>query len=205
MKALLRKDLYTTVGSLRMIFLIMAIFAVVTVFAENTGFYVPYLVVLPSTLGSTLINLDTREKWDRFALTLPVSRRTVIGARYVFMLLLVLFGTATGAACFALRTVRGFESGGIIEAVAVCMAAGLTVPSVLLPVAYKFGADKGRYIVIFLIMGLMIGLMSLAGENFDLSGLPLRVPAWTLPLAAAGLFALSWAVSVRIYEKKEIG
>ena len=40
MKALLRKDLYTTVGSLRMIFLIMAIFAVVTVFAENTGFYV---------------------------------------------------------------------------------------------------------------------------------------------------------------------
>ena len=181
MKALLRKDLYTTVGSLRMIFLIMAIFAVVTVFAENTGFYVPYLVVLPSTLGSTLINLDTREKWDRFALTLPVSRRTVIGARYVFMLLLILFGTATGALCFALRTVRGFESGGIIEAVA------------------------GRYIVIFLIMGLMIGLMSLAGENFDLSGLPLRIPAWTLTLAAAGLFALSWAVSVRIYEKKEIG
>ena len=36
MKALLRKDLYTTVGPLRMIFLIMAIFAGVTVFAENT-------------------------------------------------------------------------------------------------------------------------------------------------------------------------
>ena len=63
----------------------------------------------------------------------------------------------------------------------------------------------GISIVIFLIMGLMIGLMSLAGDSFDLSGLPLRIPAWTLTLAAAGLFALSWAVSVRIYEKKEIG
>ena len=142
MKALLRKDLYTTVASLRMIFLIMAVFAVVTVFVENTGFYIPYLVVLPSTLGSTLINLDTREKWDRFALTLPVSRKTVISARYVFMLLMVLFGTAVGAVCFMLRTLRGFEGGGIVEAMTVCLAAGLTVPSILLPIAYKFGADK---------------------------------------------------------------
>ena len=205
MKALLRKDLYTTVASLRTIFLIMAVFAVVTVLVENTGFYIPYLVVLPSTLGSTLINLDTREKWDRCALTLPVSRKAVVGARYVFMLLMILCGAAVGAVCFALRMMRGYESTGIAEAIAMCLTAALIVPSFLLPLAYKFGADKGRYIVIFLIMGLMIGMMSIWGDGYGFSGGISWLSPGILLIAAAGVYALSWAVSSKIYEKKEIG
>lgn len=204
MKALIRKDLYTTAASMRTIFLIMAVFAVVTVFAKDTGFYIPYLAVLPGTLASTLVNIDVREKWDVCALTLPVSRRTVISARYVFVLLLILGGVLVGTVCYVLRMMRGFESGGLIQAVSMCLASALLVPSITIPMAYKFGADKGRYVVILLIMGLMLALMSVSEEGYTLSGALAWLPPWTLLLAASALFALSWAVTTAIYEKKDI-
>ena len=204
MKALIRKDLCTTMASMRTIFLIMALFAVVTVFARETGFYIPYLVVLPGTLASTLINIDSREKWDVCALTLPVSRRTVIGARYVFVLLLMLGGVLIGTLCYVLRMIRGFESGGLVQAVSMCLATALLVPSVTIPLAYKFGADKGRYIVILLIMGLMLALMSLSGEGYTFSGALAWMSPWMLLLVSSALFAVSWAVTTAIYEKKDI-
>ena len=204
MKALIRKDFYTTAASMRTIFLIIAVFAAVTVFAKDTGFYIPYLVVLPGTLASTLINIDTREKWDVCALTLPVSRRTVISARYVFVLLLMLGGVLVGTICFILRMLRGFESGGLFQAVSMCLATALLVPSVTIPLAYRFGADKGRYIVILLIMGLMLALMSVSGEGYTFSGALAWVSPWMLLLVSSALFAVSWAVTTAIYEKKDI-
>ena len=205
MKALIRKDLYTTIASMRTIFLIMAVFAVVTVFARETGFYIPYLVVLPCTLASTLINIDVREKWDVCALTLPVSRRTVISARYLFVLLLILGGVLVGTVCYILRMMRGFESGGLVQAVSMCLATALLVPSVTIPMAYKFGADKGRYIVILLIMGLMLALMSVSGEGYTFSGALAWMSPWMLLLVSSVLFAVSWTVTTSIYEKKDIG
>ena len=203
MRALLRKDLYTTLTTMRMIFFIMAVFAVVTVLSENTGFYIPYLVVLPGTLASTLINLDTREKWDACALTLPISRRTVVSARYVFVLLLVLGGAVVGGVCFLLRAARGYETSSFFDAMAMCLAAGLTVPSITTPAAYKFGADKGRYLVLLLVMGLLLGMMSLSSAGYSVSG----SISWLSPgaglAAALLLYAVSWGVSLRIYEKKE--
>ena len=204
MKALIRKDLYTTAASMRTIFLIMAVFAVVTIFAKDTGFYIPYLVVLPCTLASTLINIDAREKWDVCALTLPVSRRTVISARYIFVLLLILGGVLVGTVCFVLRVMRGFESGSLFQAVSMCLSTALLVPSVTIPMAYKFGADKGRYIVILLIMGLMLALMSVSGEGYTFSGALAWMSPWMLLAASSVLFVLSWALTTAIYEKKDI-
>ncbi|MBR6114652.1 MAG: ABC-2 transporter permease [Oscillospiraceae bacterium] len=205
MRALLRKDLYTAVISLRSVFLIMAVFSAVTIFVPNTGFYIPYLVVLPGTLASTLINLETREKWNVCALTLPVSRRTVVTERYVCTLLMVLCGALLGGVCLALRALRGFESADIFESLAMCLAAGLLVPSIIVPMAYKFGADKGRYLVMFVIIGVMIGLMTITGEDFRMSTVPVWLSPWTLLLLCGALFAASWGVSAAIYEKKEIG
>lgn len=204
MKALLRKDLYTTVVSLRSVFLIMAVFAAVTVFVPNTGFYIPYLVVLPGTLASTLINLETREKWNVCAMTLPVSRRTIVTERYVCTLLMVLCGAFVGGVCLALRALRGFEGAGIFESLTMCLAAGLLVPSFTVPMAYKFGAEKGRYLVMFLIIGVMIGLMALSGEDFQMSAVPAWLSPWMLLPLMGVVYAVSWCVSAGIYEKKEI-
>ena len=204
MKALIRKDLYSTVVSFRSVFLIMAVFAAVTIFVPNTGFYIPYLVVLPGTLASTFINLETREKWNVCALTLPVSRRTVVTARYVCTLLMVLCGAFVGGVCLALRALRGFEGAGIFESLAMCLAAGLLVPSVTVPMAYKFGAEKGRYLVMFLIIGVMIGLMALSGEDLQMSALPAWLSPWTLLALIIALYVFSWAISLQVYEKKEI-
>ena len=204
MKALLRKDLYTAFISLRSVFLIMAVFAAVTIFVPNTGFYIPYLVVLPGTLASTLINLETREKWNMCAMTLPVSRRTIVTERYVCTLLMVLCGALVGGVCLALRILRGFEDAGFFESLAMCLAAGLLVPSVTVPMAYKFGAEKGRYLVMFLIIGVMIGLMALSGEDLQMSALPVWLSPWTLLPVMGVVYAASWYVSAGIYEKKEI-
>ena len=204
MKALVRKDLLETFTAMRTIFLIMAVFAAAAALAEGCGFYIPYLVILPGVLGTTLINLDTREKWDIYALTLPVNRRTVITSRYVYTLIMLLDGTLLGTVCFLIRYARGFESGGVLSAMTLCFAGGLVTPAVGLPLAYKFGPDKGRYAMMFLLIGIMFAAMSVFHDGFAPSDALAAFPVWATLPAALALFAASWAVSAAIYEKKEI-
>ena len=119
-------------------------------------------------------------------------------------LLMVLCGALVGGVCLALRILRGFDGAGFFESLAMCLAAGLLVPSITIPMAYKFGAEKGRYLVMFLIIGVMIGLMAISGEDFQMASIPVWLSPWMLLPAMLFVYAASWAVSAGIYERKEI-
>ena len=85
---------------------------------------------------------------------------------------------------------------------AACFCVGVVMVSVLLPVIYKFGTEKARLtmvavFVLFLIaFGVLLSVMDIDIDNVE-DALVL------LPVLTLAVLAVSAAVSVGIYRKKE--
>lgn len=87
----------------------------------------------------------------------------------------------------------------------ILLALGMLAPTLLLPLVFKFGTEKGR--IAFYIM---IGLMTAAGALAAGIGLQFALPAggiWILAgivLIVVLLYALSWRFSIVFYRRREM-
>ena len=77
------------------------------------------------------------------------------------------------------------------------------MPSLLLPVTYRFGIEKGRYIVMFIVIAIAMLTPQMAtmltGEG--------SAPAFILPLMLVGsivLYAVSYLLSLKWYVNKDV-
>jgi ABC-2 type transport system permease protein len=68
-----------------------------------TTFCVVILMILPISAFS----YDEFARWDRYARTLPLSSRQIVGGRYLFVLLLLLVVAAIGAVSAVLLSLTG--------------------------------------------------------------------------------------------------
>ena len=202
MKALLQKDLYETVTSMRAVFVAMLLFGTVALISPNSSFFVPYLVILPGTIVSSILNFEEQNGWMVYAGTLPCRRRTQVAEKYLFGALLSLFGSSLALLVLFVYGLRGKEAMGVGPALATYLGIGLIAPALLLPFAYWLGAEKGRYITMFLIIFMIMIILTKSGS--DGSVLPASVPAWAFLPACIVLYLVSMYISMRVYEKKEL-
>ena len=199
MKGLLLKDWYLTVKYLRMLILISLLFAAMSVFSPENGFFRIYPAVMFAMIPVSLYSYDDREKWTVYAQAFPVSRAQYVTGKY-------LFGALGMAALVALLTVLYLISGaeGFGGAVTLSLVLGLGSASLMLPVLFRFGAEKGR-IAYLIFIGVICGggvTLSLAGPPEDGAAMPTPSPALCAGMIA--LYILSWRLSVALYQKREL-
>lgn len=207
MKGLLKKDLYMIWNYCRSLILILAVFTLVGAFMEDSFFYSFYPVLIASMLPVTLISYDERFKWDVYCQSLPVSRRAQVTEKYVLSILavLVVILCCVAAQIYRMLDVAGFDASAIPwetlpQYVAMLTGLGLISPSLMIPMIYKFGAEKGR-----MIFFVVVGIFCAMGAFYSLKGsmqLP-QFPEVVLILVCLVLFGISWLISVGINEKKE--
>lgn len=157
---------------------------------------------------------DEQAKWDKYAISLPLGRRKVVGARYLFALLVMLLVVALGLVFCVLTSFR--ESQSLAELTATLLATtgvGILILDIIFPINYKLGPERARpyfYAVCFIPFVLLL----LVSELDLLKGLDLNWVERLSDGAVLGLFALiplgalaglglSWLVSCRIVENKE--
>ena len=152
---------------------------------------------------------DEQAKWERYACALPMGRRAVVTARYVFTLLLLALAAAVGLGSSALLAATGQE--GALEGLAAtlgCLGMGVLAADVILPLSYKLGVERARpflYVVVFLpvlliVGGAQLGLLDGLNSLSDTAMLAIFVALALVPVA--GLL-VSYLVSCRIMERKE--
>ena len=208
MKALVYKDLLTLWKNLRNYLLMCVIFQVASIAGEDFEFMRFYPLILVASLPHTLLAYDERSGWEKYALTLPVGRKKLVGSKYLVGLLLIggsfLLAAATGL-------VRGWREGffdpfGYWFELSVLLTLGVGVMGVALPMSFRLGTEKGRManMVCYGILGAALVLVVLVGDKLGLSQMSLDewviVPFLVLP---AAVLPISWALSVRWYEKRE--
>lgn len=211
MSGLIWKDLMVlrkTLKTYGLFFLFYFLMAAVGLF--NISFVTAVLQLIVIMLPMSAFAYDEQAKWDRYAIALPLGRRRVVAARYLFTLLMVLI-----AAAFSLLTctVISIAGNGLflenLAAVLTTLGLGLLVADLLLPLNYKLGPERSRpylYAIVFLPVIALVGAAQLGWldwldqvpESYVIS---LFALAALLPLLG---FPVSWLVSCRIMERKEV-
>ena len=204
MKALILKDLYQLKAYCKSLLLIVGVFTLVIPFGDGNLFFCIYPVMMIRRLPMTLLSYAERTKWNSYCAALPFRRSQIVTAKYLLCLLLTLPMALLVLGLSAIRiAVSGSGQWSALAVLAVSLLVMSTLSSSLsMPFLFRFGVEKGRllYIIIVCIA---------CGSSFAVQDLTASVvlPVPVLPvmvLLCAGIFVLSWRLSIGMYEKMEI-
>ena len=204
MKGLIRKDFYLLWRYCWLMPLLLLAFIVLSVFSSGgqSPFFIYYPCILSSVIPVNLLAYDDAEHWLTYCDTLPVTRRQYVSGKYIMSLLCdgTVFLLSAIAAVIRLCRNGAFYPADLFNQLAVLAMISLLSSALVMPPIFKFGAQKGR-IVFIGVIGIFCGLAAIL-DTPDLSGLSL--PIGLLPILATVIFAASWLLSIRLYEKREI-
>ncbi|MBQ8799555.1 MAG: ABC-2 transporter permease [Lachnospiraceae bacterium] len=159
MKGLLIKDLKILAKQKKFFIFVLLLMVVMSFSMEDVSFSATYSVLIISMLTLTTISYDEMNGGMLFLLSLPANRKTYVKEKYVFAMLNLMFAAVLAfafgyVASMVKQTdiaVADFAASVMIVLVAVGMALALAIP-----VDLKYGAEKGRMIVIGVLAGFLV-------------------------------------------------
>ena len=215
MTGLIMKDILMMRKVLKSYLLLIVIYIVLAYLDFfDYSFIITFVQVILAVMPISAFAYDEQSKWDRYAISLPLGRNRVVGARYLFVLLLTLFTVAMGLAGTALLyLVQQADPLEMFVTLMVSTTIGLLIPTILLPLSYKLGAERARpylYAIIFIPV-IAVVLLAKAGvlDMSMLKGMDLLAPtalaggAALLPLVGLVLLFVSYLISCRVAAGKE--
>lgn len=202
MKGLFRKDLYMLWSYCKSFLLLIAVFGLLSLGTSNNAFYTVYPVMLGSILPVTLISYDERSGWNVYCQTLPLPRSLVVMEKYLFSLLcgasLLMLTGVVQVISFAREPV--FLWSRYWNLMSTMFALAFIGPSLILPLIFKYGSEKGR-IAYYFVVGIACTLAFVfTDRQFPVIPLPNFLP----PLLSIGVMGISCLLSIRFYQKREL-
>ncbi len=208
MLGLVKKDLLMIKGNMRQVILFLVVFLILAFQENNIIVIVPVFVSM--IVFITTFSYDEYNKWDAYAISLPVSRKNIVKAKYVASIILwaialLVTVVITGIMGLFEQNLNYFEMFGMILG---CVFSIVLLEAIMFPLIFKFGVEKGR-------IGLFVGVFAIAGLlGFIFTGIDLENATGfieifnkyyyiLIPLAAVILLVISYFVSKKIYLKKE--
>jgi len=211
MTGLLLKDIYILRRAAKTYLYFIAFYLILTLAGVfDSTMVTGFIALFTMMLSISSFSYDELARWDRYAAALPVGRRGIVGAKYLLVLCLgVLAQLLITGSGLILWLVKDADLSEIMVTGLVCVAVGLVINSILLPLLFKFGAEKGRLIMVALFAVTFLlgfgGAKLLGGESGV--ALPFWLETYMAPILAAvvalALF-FSLQISRSIYEKKEL-
>lgn len=210
MKGLLRKELYMLRNTFYILMAFVAIYAVFGYLGGTSSMVIAVFAVMTMMLPANSIIYDELYHWDRYVLTAPVSRRMLVQSKYALCLLLAGVMLLAGVV-FQLLVGSSLEDAFFT---ALCLASGaLTISALALPFSFRWGAQRGRLILMG-ICGAVGALFAILAIRFE-SGAAVLPPVFheaafsgvllfgMVAAAAVLITGVSYWASCRIYQRKE--
>lgn len=218
MTGLILKDFLGLRNVLKSYLIVLVIYVALTVFgvwspAVTTAFFAMMAGMLPFTC----FNMDHAAKWEPYGAALPVNRNKTVAARYLTLLIMLGAVAALELATAGVLwlTVSQEEALSALMASCVCLGMGAVLNAIILPLIYRFGAERARIIFYAAFLGLIglavLWLVPLGGaewlmdalawlEGRDMMGL-LAVLPFLFVAVCLLLLIPSWFISCAIYKK----
>lgn len=216
MTGLVAKDLLCLRKGMMSVLLILVLYCFLAIAGVwDISFLAGFIAVLIAMLPFNCFSYDHAAKWDIYALTLPVSRNRIVAARYITVLVLTAVGIVIALAAGGIAALLGRVDDGqtYLVTCGVVPAFAAVINAVMLPLLYKFGAERARIIfygVLAAVIAVAFLVFRLLGGTAFLESLDAPSPAFAaaLPFAAlaAGvvLLVLSYFISCAVYARREL-
>ncbi len=211
MKGLLLKDIYNLKRLGKQYAVICAGMLIWSAFMKNYSFFSMMIMLngIMSVISS--FSFDEAAHFEKYALTLPVTRRELVQAKYILLLTFLggsfLIGTA-GSILLNLIIERGITElpEQLISAASVgCLF--LLVFSIMIPGVFKLGVEKARMLLVCIyvgVFGLVWGGIYLLRElGIQISDSDASKFFGAAAVVVLVLVFISYRVSIKIVEKKE--
>lgn len=206
MKGLLIKEWYGVIYRFRIFMIILAALAVAAPFMDgNTQiFWTLYIGFIASMVPMNSMAYDERNGWDFYSQTLPVSKKQLVLSKYIIGISFLAAGMVLYLLGTAIHGIMGHEI--IWEYLKFLlmeiMIAGLLPMIIMLPLNFEMGVEKGRMttiIAIVIFAGCNAFLEISGGIKIDFSWITEAIIVLLILLCA-----VSYHISYKIYEKKEV-
>ncbi len=204
MKGLILKDLMTLKKTFKSYFILFAVYLVIDMMSDQSSLTFSISVIIATMIPVATISYDERNKWDKFVNTMPFSRREIVFSKYML-------GIGLLAATLVVTFVCNRLS--FADRVATTVAMGLVCllyQALLIPVLIKFGSEKGR-IIMMIVMLLPIVAFTVLSKLVDFEGMKtgafldknIFVISAVIISVTILLYRRSVMTSVKIYSEKE--
>ena len=144
MKGLILKDLLLIKGNARYILIFLVIFGLIALEGNDVLYFIPAFISM--MMFMTTFSYDEYNKWDAYAITLPIKKENIVLSKYVGST--ILLGIAL-ILTFIISLVVGLVTEQLdmqknITLLLGCGGAVLLVEAIMYPLLIKFGVEKGR-------------------------------------------------------------
>lgn len=214
MKGLLTKDFLTLkkkYGIVRVIIYLAIIITLMIVLESAAPIYICFLL-LPLEITSMIISLTTCDeewRWDKFAISLPITKTSIVKSRYLLSGILSFIGLIIS---ILVNTISYFcfpkyKYGFYLFIAFASFAVILLFLAFILPSTYSLGVNAGFAIMIVLLAILLVlgfwskltnnSIMWFVVDNFEFC-------TFIGFLSSIAIYILSYILSINFFKKKHI-
>ena len=204
MKGLFLKELYSLKKSLILYPAIAIIYGIIGLVSNNTAMSSAALIVISTSLPTISAQADEVSRWNTLVNTMPVSRKTIVLSKYLFMGIM-LMGCSLVILVLTLVIGKGDRAEALFSLVMITTM-GFLLMSVNIPVLIKFGVQRARGIAMILLVVIMtiliasIGAAQAIGIDINKIGAPAGAVRVIAGIAA---MVISFNLAVKFYSEKE--
>lgn len=212
MKGLLLKDAYQAWYYAKMVVVAAVVMMGVGVISMMNGanFFIVYAGFLLGMMPMTLLAYDQTSKFNEYSAALPATKEQLVGCKYIVGLCGLVLAEAFAAAALGVAQLHWVAVDGALV-ISTLVQVGMTTllsSTILLPLSYRFGYEKAKYVYYLSIgmLGSFMGYFVSSGDSALDSILPANGSLLVLVVVLAvvlALYALSWRLSVAWYGKAE--
>lgn len=213
MLGLIKKDLliFRTM-LLKQLGIMMVVYMVFAVIYKSAVFPVMMMIMLCAIYAASCFSVDESTGWNAFVLTLPVSTKQIVAARYCVVCGLMVISALVLAPIggFIGELLLGEDMLELLASIFAVLLVYLLMQLVNMPIYYKFGPEKARlmtmmvYAVPFFGISMLVPWLREAG--FDAPSAAM-IPVLCIGAVAfiAVVAVISFSLSVKCFEDKNQG
>lgn len=215
MRSLILKDLYNIGHNVKSMLFVLVVLAAGIIPASSMESYIFVCAITCSMMIVTTFVFDDNSKWARYSMIMPVSKKDLVGGKFVVLAIFCLIGSLVGLAVaaiggLALKKIT-FDLVGIGELLFLALEAlviSLVFGSMSIPLIFKFGAEKGRVLLLVSFLfpaAICFGvyqLLILLG--IEITNLLIFVLLCCSPMIALVWCYIMYQISCRIFTKQEL-
>lgn len=215
MKSLILKDLFNIGHNAKSMLFILGVLAVALISFSGVESYICVCAILCSMMIVTTFSFDDNSKWTRYSMIMPISKKDLVAGKFIVLAVFCaiggLFGLIVGFIGGLITNKIAFnllEIGKLLFLTLAAWVISLIFGSMSIPLVFKFGAEKGRVLLLvsFLIpAGICFGIYQI----LVMLGIGLTDQTVFILLCCSPLLALVWcyvmySISYRIFAKQEL-
>lgn len=208
MKGLLTKEFIVLFKNNKYQLFLILCFAVLGIGLKE----IPYILLIPVLMPMLIVQglaMDETSKWDRYSICFPADRKLIVSSKYVMVIIAALFSAVIitlSAVILKMRNAISVEDMKMY--IITASAVSLIMPSMVLPFDFKFGVAKGKVItyICTAFLAVVVAAIFTKGDGPSIfKNLTGSVQPFLFIFGcSAAIFAVSWFISAKAYESREI-